>query len=102
MREGGTNWNQVIGTMMWGVRILVLYIDCLKRKVSSKAIPKEIGVHPFVIMKHSKHYEILLQKEQQMSFALQQLLDLDFHIKSGKLPSSVFWLQLKKIILTLH
>ena len=33
LRDSGVNWNQVIGGLYRGVRVLILYANCLKRKI---------------------------------------------------------------------
>lgn len=102
IRDNWVNRNQVIGALYRGVKVFVLYADCLKRKVNSKQIPKDIWVHPFVISKHSKNHRVIVSKEEQFKQFLLDLLELDYAIKSGKLDASVFWLQLKQAILRLN
>ena len=102
LRDDGVNWNQIIWTMYWGTKNMLLYVDCLKRKVWSKDIAKEIWIHPFVIAKMSKYYKEIAQKSKAIEKMHRWLLELDYNIKSGKLSDTVFWLRLKGLVRELN
>lgn len=80
----------------------MLYVDCLRAKYSSKEIPKRIGVHPFVINKHSKYHARIVEKADALYGFLRGLLALEHAIKTGKQSDGVFWLQLKQLLIGLH
>ena len=77
--------------------------DCLTRGMSSgKEIASVCKAHPFAVNKHLKNKQILIKKKEKIIQLFHDVLEIDNGIKSGKLPDTGYWIELKKAIHRLH
>lgn len=91
---------QFLGMLYWWLKIVLQLIDFYNKwEKSSKELASKMKVHPFVIIKNLKIIDRLVSKEQEIKIFFQNLIMLDSWIKSWIIPSELFWLEIKKIIL---
>lgn len=64
----------------------------------NKVLAQMTKYHPFVVSKTMKHIDRLVSLKQDVAQMYRSLVELDFGMKTGKLPDSAFWLELKKIV----
>ena len=83
----------------WGLKMYVYLIDLYQQGIrDNKTLAQMTKYHPFAIGKAMKHIDRLLRYREEVFTLFRGLVDLDYAIKSGKLPGAVFWLELKKLI----
>ena len=58
-----------------------------------------IKYHPFAVSKNVKHIQNLFKQSEEIEYFYCALIELDYEIKTGKVPVSYFWLAVKKLII---
>ncbi len=85
---------KVLWLLYWNLKNIILIKEQLSIGENSKNIASKLGIHPFVVNKIiNKNYD--LQKIRNIFW---NILELDYSIKSGKIPLELWYLYLKKII----
>jgi len=93
IKEEGTDFNQAIGMLYWWIKLYLFIIDLYKNGVTdSKTIAQTIKYHPFVVSKNVHNIKKLLAQENEIKDFYRGLMELDYKIKTGQVPSSYFWL----------
>lgn len=101
-QEEGANRNMFSGTLYWGIKLWLLCLDLFDSGVTdSKILASMLKAHPFVISKMVKHMAEIRRHRVQISDFYQRLIELEFAIKTGKTPDSLFWLEVKRLLVTL-
>lgn len=99
LQKNGENQNLLMWTLLRWCRNAILYLDCANNGIiSSKEIATKIWAHPFVISKYKAKKNELTKIQVQIDNFFQQLLNIDFNLKSWKLSEQWFWLEIKKWI----
>lgn len=95
-------WGDVYLTLGMVYRWLKLYIyliDLYKQGIhDNKTLAQMVKYHPFAVSKAMKHIDKLLQLAPDIKKMFRSLVELDYAMKTWKLPPTAFWLALKKIV----
>ncbi|MFA5748031.1 MAG: DNA polymerase III subunit delta [Candidatus Absconditabacterales bacterium] len=99
IKEDGINWNLFAGMLYRGLKIYIYILDLYKQGITdSKQITSILKIHPFVVSKNLKNIEKIKESEKLIKKIYRNLVELDYNIKTGKLPDTYFWLGIKKFI----
>jgi len=99
IRDDWVDFNQALWMLYWGLKLYILMVDANKQWVSdSKTMAKITGFHPFAVSKNMKNINIVVKKYNKIKLFYNNLIELDYSIKIGKVNSFGFWLEVKKII----
>ncbi len=86
--------------IFWWLKTTIQILTLYKKWITdTKQISSKIGVHPFVISTRLKKIDKLLEKQSFLEKLFDNLFDLEINIKTGKIPSELFWREFKNIIL---
>jgi hypothetical protein len=88
-----------MGMLYWGVKILIGMIDSWEQWFSSsKEIASRIKAPPFTISKFGKYKEQIVSKKDIRNTMFMEFVELDFSLKTWKLPLESFWVSIKQIL----
>lgn len=89
----------IIWLLYWHIKIILQIIDQKNNWITdSKQIAAAIWIHPFIVYKILKYYDNYKNNEQNFLSLFDNLLNLDYWIKSWKVPAEFGYLELKKMI----
>ncbi len=99
IHQWGWDVYQTLGMMYWWLKLYVYLIDLYNQGITNnKTLAQMCKYHPFVVAKAMKH----IQQLQSLSWDIKQmfrgLVLLDYDMKTGRIPDSAFWLELKKLV----
>jgi DNA polymerase III delta subunit len=88
-----------MGLIFWGMRNFLLVMDCLNNWITAgKEIASETWLHPFFINKNLKKIQKLLPHQHTFVQIFDELLQIDYDIKTGRLNDQHVWLVLKTVL----
>lgn len=92
---------QTLWMMYWWVKILIGMVDSWNNGyTSSKEIASRIKAPPSTVSKFGKFKDEILSKTNYRELLFNELIKLDFSIKTWKLPLESFWVVLKNSLLS--
>jgi hypothetical protein len=84
------------------LKTLIQIVDCLERGIDKAAdITREIWGSPFVVNIRSGKFEQLKTRKADLEKMFVSVVDLDIGIKTWTIKESMFWLELKKMMVKL-
>lgn len=98
-QENQQNEFEFLGMLYRWLKLILSMLDLDAQGIKgSKEIAKIVKIHPFAVAK--QYGNIWLYKEHQSTIESMytQLLQLDFHIKTGQFPPEWFWVKIKSLI----
>jgi len=99
MHKEWVDFNQALGMLYRGLKLYLYILDLHWQGVhDSKTLASITKQHPFAIWKNLKQIKILKEKKLNIKKFYCELLELDYNIKTWKLPSTLFWLILKWLV----
>lgn len=95
--------NQTLGGLYWTLKMYVLMLDQYAQGIrDSKELASKLGYPPFAIAKAFSKIKTLQAHEAELKNVVRWLVELDLSIKTGKLPDTIFRLQIKKLLYSMH
>lgn len=93
---------QFLGMLYWWLRAVIQIIDLAERGIKdNKILAEKLKLHPFVIAKNMKSIDKLITKKDKIIEMFNLLINLDYNIKTWRIPQEIFWLEIKTIIIWL-
>jgi hypothetical protein len=79
-----------------------LFLDLYEQGITdSKELVSILKAHPFVVSKLLKNVLDIRRCRVQISCFYSRLVDLEYKIKTGKIPDGLFWLDVKRLLVEL-
>lgn len=95
----GTKRPMFIGALYYAFKNYILVVENYQSgNHDSKVLASQLGIHPFALKKIIDNIKTLQQHLPQIKKTFKQIVELDYNIKTGKLPEAVFRLYVKKAI----
>lgn len=99
LRKNNSDKLQFMGLLFWGLKSLLNIEDIYSQWYkSSKEIASKASLHPFVVSKNLQNISTIQQNKEKLVNLYKNILDIDFSIKTWKIPQEIVWLELKKLI----
>jgi len=96
MHQEWVDFNQTLGMLYRWLKLYLYILDLHGQGIhDTKTLASMTKQHPFAIWKNLKQIKILKEKSLNIKKFYRDLLELDYQIKTWKLPSTAFWLKLK-------
>lgn len=94
---------QFLWMLQWWTKALINIMDCVSlwMENDSKWIASKLGLHPFVVAKNLSSAKRLLWTSYKIKDFFKKLMEMDYSIKTWRLPIELFWLEIKKEIISL-
>jgi hypothetical protein len=81
------------------LQIMVLYGEW---KTTSSILAKEVWGPPFTISRYLKVVPAISSKQEQVLHLWDEIVALDFGIKTWRVADSSFWVEMKRIVTDFH
>ncbi len=89
----------LLGLLLRSIKTSLLINDLYKKWYKiSKQISEKLKIHPFVVSQRLKVIEKIQENEEKLKNLFKNLLNLEYKIKTWKIHSDLFWIELKNII----
>lgn len=83
------------------LKIMIQMVDCFNKWMSSsKEIASTIKAPPFSVAKQMKYKQIYQDNYQRIVAFYTWLLDIDYSIKTWRLPAEWYWPSIKKLLMS--
>jgi DNA polymerase III delta subunit len=103
IHEESGDRNQTLGALYWTLKMYVFILDQYAQGIKdSKELASKLWYPPFAISKALGKIKVLQAHEAELKNVVRWLVDLDLSIKTGKLPDTIFRLQVKKLLYSMH
>lgn len=88
--------------LQWWTKALINIMDSVNNWLEdSKIISSKLWLHPFVVAKNLSSAKRLMPKYWIITNFFKQLVEIEYSIKTWKLPIEIFWLEINKSIIWL-
>lgn len=89
---------QFLWMLYWWLKIIIQIVDLYESGIKdSKEIMWIMKVAPFVVSKNMKNIDKYISIKPKLKNIFSQLVNLDYSIKTWKIPQEIFWLEIKTI-----
>jgi hypothetical protein len=100
-QEQWIHWTMFSWSLYWGLKLWIFVLDMDAQWITDlKVITSTIKYSPFAVSKAVKNLSLLRRHAEHIKGFYRQLLELDEGIKTWKISEVLFWISLKKFILT--
>lgn len=100
-QEQWIHWTIFSWSLYWGLKLWIFVLDMDAQWITDlKVITSTIKYSPFAVSKAVKNLSLLRRHAEHIKGFYRQLLELDEGIKTWKISEVLFWISLKKFILT--
>lgn len=97
--HNGENRNMMMWALLRWTKNMLLFLAARRAgKKSTTEIASYTKTHPFTIRKYLADAELFAQKQQSIKTLFEWFLDIDYSIKTWRLPDIHFWLETKKML----
>lgn len=99
LKNQGLHYLQVLWMVYWWFRNIIQMLDLyILWDKDSKSIASKLWLAPFVVSKNISVLPKIVNRKKYIHKTFEQLINLDFSIKSWLIPVESFYIELKKII----
>lgn len=101
-QQAGEDTFQFLGMLYRWIKITINIINLAEQWITDgKLVASTLKAHPFVVSKQLKLLPQLKEKKQAVYTLYNDIIELDYQIKSWILPAEGFWLAVKQALLRL-
>ncbi len=102
-KKSWVHWSMFLGAVYWGMKIIIQMTLLYDRwKTTSSILAKEVWWPPFTISRYLKFIPQLTPQKKNVLAAREQVVQLDYGIKTGKVVDTSFWVEMKRIVTDYH
>ena len=100
LQDDWLDWNAVNGSFAWGLRNYLFVLDYADHWITdSKQIASELKQNPWAIMNITKKLKLLKEKRKLIQTLFENIVDIDYDIKSGNAQPESYFFTIKKVLL---